>query len=155
MVDIRLKTQIVVEKNGKYLIGLYGIPRWSGSPYDAWQTRNTANAIYVAWKMNGDLALFNPIVAESRKLDWMQREDIVRRGGRRGPEPDKKRAERPGIAPKATEERRAARCQKQLTDRVQRQCSQHITRKDERKGNGISGLSEKQNGDCAGKRIRR
>lgn len=80
MVDIRSGTVIAVEKDGQYLSGLRGIPRWSNSLYDAWQTRNAINAIYVAWRIKGDLVLFNPIVREQKKLDWMQREDVVRRG---------------------------------------------------------------------------
>ena len=45
--DIRTKTVIIIRKNGEYLVGhvLYTDElRWSGSPYDAWKTRNREKA---------------------------------------------------------------------------------------------------------------
>lgn len=62
--DIRLYTRCIVEKNGEYLLGLWGFPRWSNSPYDAWHTRTKADAIRVAWKLGGHLMLFNPIAGQ-------------------------------------------------------------------------------------------
>ena len=69
--DIRKKTCIVIRKNGEYLVGviLYSTDlRWSGSPYDAWKTRNKEKAAEVARKTGGIMVLFNPIVNQKRVM---------------------------------------------------------------------------------------
>ena len=69
--DIRKKTCIVIRKNGEYLVGviLYSTDlRWSGSPYDAWKTRNKEKAAEVARKTGGIMVLFNPIVNQTRVM---------------------------------------------------------------------------------------
>lgn len=67
-VDLRRYTRCIVEKDGEYLIGLCGRPRWSKSPYDAWHTRTKENAIRVALKLGGRLMLFNPIAGQLAPL---------------------------------------------------------------------------------------
>jgi len=65
--DIRMKTQLIVRKDGAYLSGLSLFIRWRESPYDAWMTRNIGDARKVARKVGGELMLFNPIVGQLRK----------------------------------------------------------------------------------------
>jgi len=69
--DIRKKTCIIIRKDGEYLVGtiLYSTDlRWSGSPYDAWGTRNREDAERVAGKVGGEMVLFNPIVRQMRVM---------------------------------------------------------------------------------------
>ena len=69
--DIRKKTCIVIRKNGEYLVGYIVFTdelRWSGSPYDAWKTRNKEKAAEVARKTGGIMVLFNPIVNQKRVM---------------------------------------------------------------------------------------
>lgn len=69
--DIRKKTCVIVRKNGEYLVGriLYSQDlRWSGSPYEAWRTRDRGKAEDVARKVGGITVLFNPIVKQMRVL---------------------------------------------------------------------------------------
>lgn len=69
--DIRKKTCVIVRKNGEYLVGriLYSQDlRWSGSPYEAWRTRDRGKAEEVARKVGGITVLFNPIVKQMRVL---------------------------------------------------------------------------------------
>lgn len=69
--DIRKKTCIVIRKNGEYLVGYIVFTdelRWSGSPYDAWKTRNKEKAAEVARKTGGIMVLFNPIVNQTRVM---------------------------------------------------------------------------------------
>ena len=69
--DIRTKTCIIIRRNGEYLVGtvLYSTDlRWSGSPYDAWRTRNIEKARDVARKTGGVMVLFNPITGEKRLI---------------------------------------------------------------------------------------
>ena len=65
MSDIRLATSIIIEKDGEYLVGAFGmLPRWSNSPYDAWMTRDRVSAHAVSWAVQGNILLFNPIVGQ-------------------------------------------------------------------------------------------
>ena len=69
--DIRRQTCIIIRKNGEYLVGriLYSQDlRWSGSPYEAWRTRDRGKAEDVARKVGGITVLFNPIVKQMRVL---------------------------------------------------------------------------------------
>ena len=69
--DIRAKTCIIIRKDGEYLVGviLWSTDlRWSGSPYDAWMTRNREDAERVARKVGGEMVLFNPIVNQRRVI---------------------------------------------------------------------------------------
>lgn len=69
--DIRAKTCIIIRKDGEYLVGviLWSTDlRWSGSPYDAWMTRNREAAERVARKVGGEMVLFNPIVNQRRVI---------------------------------------------------------------------------------------
>lgn len=69
--DIRRQTALIIRKNGEYLVGrkLYDGPlRWSGSPYDAYRTRDREKARRLAMVTGGIVVLFNPIVGEMRIL---------------------------------------------------------------------------------------
>lgn len=67
--DLRKRTTIVIEKDGKYLVGFNFFLRWSVSPYDAWNTRNREAAQMVADKIGGRMVLFNPVVNQLRTLE--------------------------------------------------------------------------------------
>lgn len=66
---LREKTQLIVRKDGEYLqcLDYFYKLRWSTSPYDAWSTRNLADAQKVAEKVGGELWIFNPIVGSLKK----------------------------------------------------------------------------------------
>lgn len=69
--DIRKKTCLIIAREGEYLVGkiVYSADlRWSGSPYDAWMTRNREQAERVARRTGGIVMLFNPIVKQMRVL---------------------------------------------------------------------------------------
>ena len=69
--DIRRATCCIVRRNGEYLVGkvLYSQDlRWSGSPYDAWQTRDRRKAERLARRTGGIVMLFNPVVKQMRVL---------------------------------------------------------------------------------------
>ena len=69
--DIRKKTCLIIQRSGQYLVGriLYSTDlRWSGSPYDAWMTRNREQAERVARRTGGNVMLFNPVVKQIRVL---------------------------------------------------------------------------------------
>lgn len=71
--DIRLQTGLIIEKDGEFLVAASGMnPRWSKSPWDAWITREREEAHYVAWKIKGNIMLFNPIVGQLRMWREMQ-----------------------------------------------------------------------------------
>lgn len=62
--DIRCKTCLIVQKNGRYLVGWNYVMNelnWSLNRYDAWRTRDREMAAIVAQKCGGTLMLFNPI----------------------------------------------------------------------------------------------
>lgn len=65
--NIRKCTVVIIKRGAEYLVGR--IPystelRWSGSPYDAWKTREKEKAQAVAHVVGGDLWLFNPIAGQ-------------------------------------------------------------------------------------------
>ena len=69
--DIRMETRVIVKRGALFLVGkiLYSHEyRLSGSPYDAWNTRDLTLARCVAKKIGGDLYLFNPIVGQLREV---------------------------------------------------------------------------------------
>ena len=69
--DIRTKTCIIIRKNTEYLVGYIVFTdeqRWSGSPYDAWKTRDKAEAQEIARMVGGVMVLFNPIVNQKKVI---------------------------------------------------------------------------------------
>lgn len=69
--DIRRKTCLIIRRNGEYLVG--GIIwsdelRWSGSPWDAWRTRDREAAEETARRTGGIVMLFNPVAGQLRVL---------------------------------------------------------------------------------------
>ena len=69
--DIRKKTCLIIARGGEYLVGriIYSRDlRWSGSPYDAWMTRDREQAERVARRIGGNVMLFNPIVNQMKEL---------------------------------------------------------------------------------------
>ena len=70
--DIRLKTTLIIKRDGMYLQGyiLYSDEfRWSDSPWDAWKTRIRANAKSAQMKAGGTIMLWNPIVGQLREAE--------------------------------------------------------------------------------------
>ena len=71
MTDIRRTTCIIIRKNSEYLVStvLYSKDlRWSGSPYDAWKTRDREAAERVARAVGRVMVLFNPVVNQRRVI---------------------------------------------------------------------------------------
>lgn len=69
--DIRLKTGIIIQKDGEYLVGaIIGLSclRWSQSPWDAWITRRRDHAEKVAKAVGGTRMLFNPVAGQLKKM---------------------------------------------------------------------------------------
>lgn len=69
--DIRKSTVLIIKRGAEYLVGRipYSMEfRWSGSPYDAWKTREKEKAQAVAHVVGGDLWLFNPIAGQLREI---------------------------------------------------------------------------------------
>ena len=69
--DIREQTHLIVKRGDGFLVGriLYSSEyRWSGSPWDAWMTRDWEAAKYWARKTGGDLWLFNPVAGQLREV---------------------------------------------------------------------------------------
>ena len=71
MVDIRIYTVIIIEKDGKFLVGKEMMSddlRWSDSPYEAWKTRRKDKAYIVSYKVKGTRYLFNPVARQLREM---------------------------------------------------------------------------------------
>ena len=69
--NIRKATRVIIKRGTEFLVGtiLYSTDlRWSGSPWDAWGTRDMAKAEKVARRTGGDLWLFNPIAGQLREV---------------------------------------------------------------------------------------
>ena len=69
--SLRKETCIIIRKHGEYLVGsiLYAEDmRWSGSPYDAWRTRDRDEARDVARETGGVMVLFNPIIGKTQVI---------------------------------------------------------------------------------------
>lgn len=72
---IRRHTALIVEKDGYYLQGkskLTGQVIWSASKYDAWRTRERADAVHVAHVVKGQLWLFNPLIGKSEPTGFLR-----------------------------------------------------------------------------------
>jgi hypothetical protein len=70
IVDIRTKTGLIIQKDGKYLVACEIGTRklvWRDSPWDAWLTRKRENAKMVATATGGELMLFNPVAGQIRR----------------------------------------------------------------------------------------
>lgn len=68
--NIRQKTRLIIRRGPDYLVGriLYTTEfRWSGSPWDAWWTRDREEAERIARRTGGDLWLFNPVAGQLRR----------------------------------------------------------------------------------------
>lgn len=69
--DIKLKTCLVIRKNGQYLVGkiLWSQDlRWSQYVYDAYRTRNRERAAELARRTGGIMVLFNSVTGETRTI---------------------------------------------------------------------------------------
>ena len=69
--DIRGKTVLIIEKDGKYYCGrmmVTGRQIWRETPYDARKTRKRELAVMAAQKYGGRVVLFNPIVGRVREV---------------------------------------------------------------------------------------
>jgi hypothetical protein len=63
-------TGLIVQRGADFLVGtiLYSTDlRWSGSPWDAWFTRDKDKARRVADRVGGKLTLFNPVAGQIRE----------------------------------------------------------------------------------------
>lgn len=70
--NIRLATGLIIRKGPEFLVGtvLYSTElRWSGSPWDAWWTRNREEAEDIARVTGGDLWLFNPVAGQLKEVE--------------------------------------------------------------------------------------
>ena len=66
--DLRRQTCLIIESQGKYLLGFNGFAlRWTESYSDAWRTRNVEAAKKVVRRFGGTIMLFNPVVMQLRK----------------------------------------------------------------------------------------
>ena len=68
--DIRMKTGLIIRKDGEYLVACQigtGNLVWSISPWDAWITRHREDAEQVNSIIGGELFLFNPVAGQIRK----------------------------------------------------------------------------------------
>ena len=67
--DIRRQTCLIIESQGKYLVGFNGFSlRWTESYSDAWRTRDIETAVMVADRFGGNVMLFNPVARQLRKF---------------------------------------------------------------------------------------
>ena len=69
--DIRKATCLIIRKNSEYLVGKIIFSdelRWSGSPYDAWRTRDKEAAERVARRTGGIVMLWTPPTRQMRVL---------------------------------------------------------------------------------------
>lgn len=69
--DIRRQTCIIIQKNGRYLVGRSSIDntlKWSWSVYEAWRTRDREKAEEIARATGGIMVLFNPIVNQRKVI---------------------------------------------------------------------------------------
>lgn len=67
---LRRQTCLIIENQGKYLIGFNGFAlRWTESYSDAWRTRDIEEAKKVVRRFGGTIMLFNPVARQLRKFD--------------------------------------------------------------------------------------
>ena len=78
--DLRRQTCLIIEQDGKFLIGFNGFcMRWSESYSDAWKTRDIETAKKVIDRFGGQLMLFNPVVRQLRKYKEENHEKVSER----------------------------------------------------------------------------
>jgi len=68
---INRKTVIIIRKNRLWLKGRDMLTReieWTSSPYEAWKTKDEAQAAEVAQRFGGIMVLFNPIINKKRVI---------------------------------------------------------------------------------------
>ena len=78
--DIRHQTGIIIEKDGRYLVGNVvglNILRWSESPWDAWRTRKRESADLVARAVGGRQMLFNPVAGQLKTLHPIALQNVI------------------------------------------------------------------------------
>ncbi|MBQ2462963.1 MAG: hypothetical protein II504_11065 [Clostridia bacterium] len=71
MMDIREATCIIIRKNREFLQGTEWIthrPMWTPYKWNAWRTRDKAEAAEVARKTGGVMVLFNPIARQMKVI---------------------------------------------------------------------------------------
>ncbi len=68
--DIRRKTCLIVEKDGRYLqcVDFTHTVLWCDSPWAAWRTRSREDAGRVSDLLGGEPVLFNPVVGQTARL---------------------------------------------------------------------------------------
>ena len=69
--DIRRLTCVIIQKDGRFLVGtIMGSRdlRWSTDSYDTWRTRDIEMARKAARITGGTMMLFNPAVGQLRRL---------------------------------------------------------------------------------------
>ena len=67
--NIRKQTCLIIKRGAEWLVGTILCCtdlRWSGSPWDAWRTRDREKAEKIAKVTGGDLWLFNPVAGQLR-----------------------------------------------------------------------------------------
>lgn len=75
--DIRKQTCLIIESQGKYLIGFNGFAlRWTESYSDAWRTRNVEAANRVVRRFGGTIMLFNPVARQLREFEEGNHEKV-------------------------------------------------------------------------------
>lgn len=69
--DIRAETCIIIRKNKEFLQGkewFTNRPLWTPYKWNAWRTRDKAEAEEVARKTGGVMVLFNPIARQMKVI---------------------------------------------------------------------------------------
>lgn len=75
--DLRRQTCLIIESQGKYLVGFNGFAmRWTESYTDAWRTRDIETAKKVVNRFGGSIMLFNPVVRQLRKFKEVNHEEV-------------------------------------------------------------------------------
>lgn len=78
--DLRRQTCLIIESQGKYLVGFNGFAmRWTESYTDAWRTRDIETAKKVVNRFGGSIMLFNPVVRQLRKFKEENHEKVSER----------------------------------------------------------------------------
>jgi hypothetical protein len=75
--DLRRQTCLIIESQGKYLVGFNGFAlRWTESYSDAWRTRDIGTAKKVSDRFGGSIMLFNPVARQLRKFEEGNHEKV-------------------------------------------------------------------------------
>ncbi len=81
--EIRRQTCLIIENQGKYLVGFTGFAlRWTESYSDAWRTRDIEEANKVVRRFGGTIMLFNPVARQLRKFEEGNHEKVSERCGK-------------------------------------------------------------------------